>query len=97
MSDEGTNKVVVGFLASVVILIFIVIGLGSNRSSSKKHQPKKEYGKIYRSEDGHYYTRSHDRSGFSDWEYTGGDAGGGDSSASFSGGSWSRVSSTHRE
>ena len=92
MSEEGTKKLVVGLTVSVVILIFILIAWNSNPSSSQKHQPKKEYSKIYRASDGHYYARSHDRSGFSDWEFV--DSGGGENSGSFSNGSWSRVSST---
>ncbi len=91
MSEQGKSKFVIVFMLCFVVLIFILIARSSGPTSSKAHQPKKEFGKIYRSEDGHYYTRSHDRSGFSDWEYT--DSGGGDSSGSFSGGSWSRVSS----
>src|ERR1035438_3793585 len=95
MSEDGTKKLVVGLMVSVGILIFILIGWHSSRSSSRMHQPKKEYGKIYRSNDGRYYARSHDRSGFSDWEYTSsGDSGGGESSGSFSTGSWSRVTTT---
>jgi hypothetical protein len=92
MSEEKDKRVAVVFLVAVGILMAIFIAGVSRPGSSAKHQQKKEFGKIYRSEDGHYYTRSHDRSGFSDWEYTGGDAGGGD--GSFNGGNWSRVSST---
>ena len=94
MAEGGEAKVAVGFLAAVFILVFVAIGVDAGRSSSNNRQPKKEFGKIYRSDDGRYYTRSHDRNGFSDWEYTGGDAGGGGSSASFSNGNWSRVGTT---
>ena len=92
MAEEGTNKLVAGLAIFAVVLIFIFIGSNSNRSSSQRHLPKKEYGKIYRANDGRYYTRSHDSGGFADWEYV--DSGGGDGSGSFRGGSWSRVSST---
>ena len=91
MSKDNRSGLIVGVLVAF-ILIFVAIGAISRLASSKRHQPKKEFGKIYRAPDGHYYARSHDRSGFSDWEYTGGDAGGGD--GSFSGGSWTRVQST---
>ncbi|MGA7832022.1 MAG: hypothetical protein WCA21_13765 [Terracidiphilus sp.] len=87
MTKEGSNRFAVGFLVVFFILVMIAIGV-----SSRRRQHKKEFGKIYRSNDGRYYTRTHDRSGFSDWEYVGGDAGGGDSS--FNNGSWSRVPST---
>lgn len=92
MSEEGKSRFVIVFMLCFIVLIFIVIVRSSGPHSSRTHQPKKEFGKIYRSEDGHYYTRSHDRGGFSDWEYI--DSGGGDGSGSLSGGSWSRVSST---
>jgi hypothetical protein len=95
MAEGGEAKVAVGFLAAVFILVFVAIGVDAGRSSSNNRQPKKEFGKIYRSDDGRYYTRGHDRNGFSDWEYTaGGDAAGGETSGSLSTGTWFRVSST---
>jgi len=86
MREKGNNNFTAGFVIVIITLIFIVVAV-----SSKHQQHKKEFGKIYRGEDGHYYTRGHDRNGFSEWEYFG-DSGGGDSS--FSNGSWSRVTST---
>jgi hypothetical protein len=94
MEEEGNVKTAAGFLAVIVILILVVIGV-SSKHSSRNRQPKKEFGRIYRAEDGRYYTRCHDRKGFSDWEYTsGGDAAGGETSGSLSTGTWFRVSST---
>jgi len=95
MAEERNVKIAAGFLVAFVILIFIAIGVNSKHSSSRNRVPKKEFGKIYRADDGRYYTRSHDRNGFSDWEYTaGGDASGGETSGSLSTGTWFRVSST---
>jgi hypothetical protein len=95
MAEKGKSMIAAGFVVALMIVMLVLIGVNSKHNSSKNRQPKKEYGKIYRAEDGRYYTRSHGRNGFSDWEYTGGgDSGGGDGSASFSNGSWSRVGTT---
>jgi len=92
MSKDNLNTPVAGILIGIMGLILVIVLVLSGGNSSAAHRAKKEYGKIYRANDGRYYTRSHDHGGFSDWEYTGGDSGGGD--GSFSGGNWSRVSFT---
>jgi hypothetical protein len=92
MSEDGSNKVVPAIVLGIMGLILVIALVLAGGKSSATHRARKEFGKIYRANDGRYYTRGHDRGGFSDWEYV--DAGGGDSSGSFSGGSWSRVSST---
>jgi hypothetical protein len=92
MSKDNRNTRVAGIVIGIIGLVLVVIPVLSGGRSSATHGARKEYGKIYRSNDGRYYARSHDSGGFSDWEYV--DSGGGDSSGSFSSGSWSRVSST---
>jgi hypothetical protein len=92
MSKDRSDMPVAGVVIGIMGLILVIVLVLSGGKSSAKHQARKEFGKIYRSNDGHYYVRGHDRSGFSDWEYV--DSGGGDSSGSFSSGNWSRVSST---
>lgn len=94
MANEERNRIAAGLVAAI-ILIFVVIGVNAKHHSFRNRQPKKEFGKIYRANDGRYYTRGHDRNGFSDWEYTaGGDAAGGETSGSLGNGTWFRVSST---
>jgi hypothetical protein len=92
MSKDNRNTLVAGVVVGILGLILFIVLVLSGGNSSATHRARKEYGKIYRANDGRYYTRSHDSGGFADWEYV--DSGGGDSSGSFSGGSWSRVSST---
>jgi hypothetical protein len=95
MAEERNVKIAAGFLVALVVLIFIAIGVSSKHNSPRNRPHKKEFGKIYRADDGRYYTRCHDRNGFSDWEYTsGGDAAGGETSGSLGTGTWFRVSST---
>ncbi len=95
MVEDGNSRIAARLLVAMFIAILFVIGLSSRHRSPGNRQPRKEFGRIYRADDGHYYARSHDRNGFSDWEYTGGgDSGGGGGSGSFSNGSWSRVSTT---
>jgi len=48
---RGNVKTAAGFLAVIVILILVVIGV-SSKHSSRNRQPKKEFGRIYRAEDG---------------------------------------------
>jgi uncharacterized membrane protein YgcG len=94
MANEERNRIVTGF-AVAIVMVFFAIGLIAKHNRSQNRQPRKEFGKIYRAEDGRYYTRCHDRKGFSDWEYTaGGDAAGGETSGSLGNGTWFRVSST---
>jgi hypothetical protein len=94
MEEKGRSVIAAAFVIAMV-LVFFVVALVSKHNRSQSRQPKREFGKIYRGDDGHYYTRSHDRNGFSDWEYTaGGDAAGGENSGSLSTGTWFRVSST---
>ncbi|MGD0903968.1 MAG: hypothetical protein ABR924_13600 [Terracidiphilus sp.] len=94
MEEKGRSVIAAAFVIAMV-LVFFVVALVSKHNRSQSRQPKKEFGKIYRADDGRYYTRSHDRNGFSDWEYTaGGDAAGGETSGSLSTGTWFRVSST---
>jgi uncharacterized membrane protein YgcG len=95
MEEKGRGTIAAASVIALLIVILVVIGLSSTHNQSQSRQPKKEFGRIYRSVDGRYYTRSHDRNGFSDWEYTaGGDAAGGETSGSLSTGTWFRVSST---
>lgn len=91
MAKENNQRITGVLVFAAVVIVFIWVSVNSGRNSSQNHPPKKEFGKIYRAEDGHYYTRSHDRNGFSDWEFIGADAGG---DSSFSKGSWSRVTTT---
>jgi uncharacterized membrane protein YgcG len=94
MAEEGKGAIAAAFVLAMV-LAFFVVALISSHNRSQNRQPRKEFGKIYRSDDGRYYTRSHDRNGFSDWEYTaGGDEAGGETTGSLSTGTWFRVGST---
>ena len=92
MLEDRTQHPIGAILLVIVVVFIFVIALASKHSGTQSHH-KKEFTKIYRADDGHYYVRCHGRGGFSFWEFNGsGDSGGGD--VFFSDGGWTRVSTT---
>ncbi len=94
MTIEKNQRITGVIVFAVVVLVFVWVGVNSRGNSSRNHPPSKEFGKIYRAADGRYYTRSHDRNGFSTWEFVG-DSGSGE--GAFSKGSWLRVATPPAE